>query len=333
MPPILSRPSMLPRAGAGLGASAPASTSATTVLTTTALSRLFTSTSIACQRIPPESPKFINVPNPPQDQSVEKFRELKPVRGHLPIPRRIFPHRDAHLKATDTWLASATPEPSTPRGRREPRSDIQAWKQRMAASRRENMRSGVRDLWLRKQRADRIRLTRQKAKFEFNRAAAMAPEREDERLTRSSISAATLRTTVIRDPLRFEHALESRARTSAIEDAKSEARRDAIHELYMNARSFIVSEAELEGEVDRLFAENYWKSMGTSGSGQRTRNIWDLKGDPLTVAEMLNDVQRNTSKSLKSLESEETKTHKMQQRVAEELAGGKMDSPRSRSVD
>ncbi|KAI2627882.1 hypothetical protein GGS26DRAFT_560296 [Hypomontagnella submonticulosa] len=311
MPPLLPKPSLLPRRGA-----------------TSTLFRLFSSSTPNYkpqQQIPPESPLFINVPNPPQDQSVEALRELKPVKGHLPLPRTVFRQRDGHLKPTTPWLTRSAPEPTNAKSQLPPKSEIQAWKRRIAASRRENMREGVRALYARKQQFDRRRLAAQSAKLAAHRAAATAPEREDERLTRASINAGTLATTVLPDPQRFERALESQARTAAIAEARSEARRDAIQELYMKARSFIVDEASLEAEVDRLFAEDYWKKMGMSASGYEVRNIWDLDGRPRTVASMVDDMTRTSSTVVQNLETEKTRTLKRQKEVAEELTGGKLD--------
>ncbi|KAI0149642.1 hypothetical protein F4776DRAFT_602577 [Hypoxylon sp. NC0597] len=316
MPPLLPRAALMPRA---------------TPITTTTIARaaaLFSSSArrpSPQQQIPPESPLFINVPNPPQDQSIEALRELKPVKGHLPIPRRVFKQRDGHLKPQDEWLTRSAPTPSSEKSQQPPRSDIQAWKRRMAASRRENMREGVRALYSRKLSFDKRRLERQTARLAANRAAMLAPEREDERLTRASINAGTLQTAVLPDPDRIERALESRQRTEFLSAQKSEARRDAIQELYMKARSFIVSEKELEAEVDRLFAPDYWKKQGVSASGFAVSNIWDLDGKPPTVADMLNDVSRTSSGFMKNAESEKSRTLKRQKEVAEELTGGKLD--------
>ncbi|KAI1764730.1 hypothetical protein GGR53DRAFT_304444 [Hypoxylon sp. FL1150] len=314
MPPLLPRPALVPRA-------------ATTSISM--LSRaLFSSTAATSSsqpQIPPESPLYINVPNPPQDQSIEALRELKPIKGHLPVPRQVFKQKDGHLKPQDAWFARSAPAPSSEKSQHPPRSDIQAWKRKMAASRRENMREGVRALYSRKQHFDQRRLERQTAKLAANRAAATAPEREDERLTRASINAQTLQTVVLPDPERFERALAARSRTSSLASEKSEARRDAIQELYMKARAFIVTEADLEAEVDRQFAPDYWKNMGVSAAGYEVRNIWDLEGRPQTVADMLNDVSRTASTVVKNAESEKTRTLRRQKAVAEELTGGKLD--------
>ncbi|KAI8955604.1 hypothetical protein F4801DRAFT_528340 [Xylaria longipes] len=314
--------SLLPRAG--LLPRSITSSAAASPCTTPALTRFFSATpSALSQQIPPESPLFINVPNPPQDQSIEAKRELKRVRGFVPVPRRIFAHRDSHEKPTDSWLSRAAPEPSNARSQAEPGSELQVWKRKMAASRRENMRSGVRDLWARKQRFDTKRLADRTAKLAANKAAAMAPEREDERLTRGTINAGTLQTTVALDPHRLERGLASAARTAAIAAVKSEARRDAIQTLYMNARSFIVNEAELEATINREFADD--RFSGSSSPGRRVQNIWDDRDEPISVATMLNELQRNHSTLVNEYTSEQVRTTRRQKLVAEELTGGKMD--------
>ncbi|KAL7620150.1 hypothetical protein AAE478_009143 [Parahypoxylon ruwenzoriense] len=315
MPPILPRPSaFLPRGGAA------SSTISRVLYSSTAAAR-----SSNQQAIPPESPLFINVPNPPQDQSIEARRELKPIKGHLPIPRPLFKHRGNHVKKEDEWLQRSAPLPTSEKATQPPRSGIQAFKRLMAANRRENMREGIRGLYQRKQLFDKRRRERQAANLAAHKAAAATPEREDERLTRATVNEGTLQTRVMLDPYRFERAQESRLRTEAIMQQKSEARRDAIQELYMRARSFIVTEQELETEVNRLFAPDYWKKMGLSSSGFEVNNIWDLEGKPTTVADMFDEVARTSNSLVKNLESEKTRTLKRQKEVAEELTGGKLD--------
>ncbi|KAI0512958.1 hypothetical protein F5B22DRAFT_612822 [Xylaria bambusicola] len=288
--------------------------------------RLLSSTpSAQSQKIPPESPQFINVPNPPQDQSIEAKRELKPLRGFVPVPRRIFAHRDSHQKPTDDWLERSAPVPTNAKSQAEPASELQAWKRKMATSRRENMRSGVRDLWSRKQRIDAKRIAARTAKLEANKAAMLAPEREDERLTRGSVNPGTLQTAVAPDPERFQRALASAARTASIAADKSELRRDAIQTLYMNARSFIVSESELEAAVNIEFADDHFERLGQSGAGYRIQNIWNAENEPMSVASMLRDLQRSNDTLVADFTSEKTRTDRRQKRVAEELAGGKMD--------
>ncbi|KAI1432746.1 hypothetical protein GGR50DRAFT_560676 [Xylaria sp. CBS 124048] len=325
MASLLPRAALLPRS-ITTGTSA-----ATSLCTSKQLTRLASSKSAAphkpgpqSQPIPPESPFFINVPNPPQDQSIEARRELKPIRGFIPIPRRIFAHRDSRLKPRDKWIKRAAPPPTNARSKEEPASELQAWRRQMAEKRRENLSAGLKNLWQRKGRTDEKRKAIQTFKLATNKAAAMAPEREDERLTRSTINEGTLQTAVLPDPFRFKTALASAERTAAIATYKSQLRSDDIQTLYMSARSFIVTEADLEAAVDKEFTQD--RFMGVNSAGFRAQTIWDTEGEPRSVASMMGELQRSTSLFVNSQTTEATRTVRRQRHVAEELTGGKMDS-------
>jgi len=195
----------------------------------------------------------------------------------------------------------------------------------MAASRRENIRSGIKALWTRQQHLDAKRTAARKAKLAANKAAAMAPEREDERLTRGTINTGTLQTSVALDPHRFENALTSAQRTAAIAAMKSERRRDALQALYMNARSFIINEAELEAAVKEEFADDHFTSAGVTGSGYQITNIWEAQQAPLSLDAMLKEVQRASDSVVNDITLEKNRTIRRQKLVAEELTGGSMD--------
>ncbi|KAK7753006.1 hypothetical protein SLS62_004955 [Diatrype stigma] len=277
--------------------------------------------------IPPESPLFINVPNPPQDQSIEARRELKPVKGHLPLPRTVFRKRDAHIKSTAAFVAQTAPAPTSAGSQRPAGSDIQAWKRRMAAGRRENLGAGLRDLWQRKQQLDARRAADRRAKLAANRAAALAPERDDDVLTRGTVNAKTLATTVMPDPFAVERSLAARERTAALAAERAERRRDALQELYISARlgPFVIDEAGLSAAVEREFSVESRKFHGRGALGQDVVNIWDLEGSPSTVADMLREVSGRNNHVVQDHSSQKHKTEKRQKQVAEELTGGKLD--------
>lgn len=277
--------------------------------------------------IPPESPLFINVPNPPQDQSIEARRELKPVKGHLPLPRTVFRKRDAHIKSTPAFVARTAPAPTSAPSQRPAGSEIQGWKRRMAAMRRSNLGSGLRDLWQRKTQLDARRAADRRQKLAANRAAALAPERDDDVLTRGTISAKTLLTTVQPDPLRVERSLAARERTAALAAERAERRRDALQELYISARlgPFVVDEAGLGAAVEREFGEDSHRFRGKGASGMPVASIWDLEGLPPTVADMLREVSGRNTHVVQDHSTQKSKTEKRQKQVAEELTGGKLD--------
>ncbi|KAJ1324433.1 hypothetical protein MN608_10497 [Microdochium nivale] len=284
-----------------------------------------TSANACAARIPPESPRYINVPNPPQDQSIEARRELQQVRGHLPVPRKVFRWKTGDYEPTQDVLDSLAAEPTSERSRQPPRSDKQAWKRSMASQRRENVRAGVQDLWERKVVSEQTIAESRARKVAQHRRAASAPERVGDRLTRASVDPETLKTAVAPDPLRFERALASKERSEALEQKRSERRIDAVQELYMNARSFIVTEKELEDLVEKEFAPDYFSSMGMSNSGRPMYNVWDLQGKPKAMADMMSEVSRSTSDLLQSVTQDSTRTLKRQKLVAEQLTGGRID--------
>lgn len=284
-----------------------------------------TSSTAYATRIPPESPRYINVPNPPQDQSAETGRSTGKFRGHLPVPKDVFRWKKDGYEPTQEILDSIAAEPSSEHSKQPPRSDKQAWKRSMAAMRRENVRSGIQDLWERKAVSDRTVAEAQARKIVAHRHAVQMPQSKADRLTRASVDPETLKTTVALDPERFERARESKARSEALEQERSERRIDAVQELYMNARNFIVTEKELEATVEKEFAADHFTSMGLSSSGRPMHNIWDFEGKPKSMTDMMRDVSRTTNDLISSTTQDATRTLKRQKLVAEQLTGGKMD--------
>ncbi|KAI1179050.1 hypothetical protein F4777DRAFT_535405 [Nemania sp. FL0916] len=329
--------SILPRGASRLPLRGPKSTPTTPITTpiTTqslpapALTRLFTTTLPSqAQKIPPESPLFINVPNPPQDQSLEALRDQRRTRGFIPVPRKIFAHRDSAQKPKKAWLDRASPLPTNLSSQAAPTSAVADWKRKMAASRRQNIRMGMSGLWQRKKRSDAYRESVRASKQAEHIALSTAAEREDERLTRATINAGTLQTAVLRDPERFAKGLASAQRTAEIAADKASARQDAIQALYMNARTFIINEAELEAAVAENFADDFYSRKPAAARGYQPQNIWDIEDAPLTVAEMVRGARKRTS-LLDEFSSKDNRTDHRQRRVAEELTGGKMDDKKS----
>ncbi|KAI4597173.1 hypothetical protein KJ359_004685 [Pestalotiopsis sp. 9143b] len=291
------------------------------------LTRAFASTSL-CQanKIPPESPLFINVPTPPMSQSVEDNRPDRfAQKGHLPMPRRIFKRRTYELpKTSPVFLAKSAPLPTNAKSQQPPTSEHEARRREMAEMRRRNLGEGIEELWKRRVSTDRARRAHHDKKQRRNTHAMNAPQRADERFTETTIPASVLQTHVPLDPMRLEHALEARARTEARAARRSEDRKDAIQKLYMSARSFIVDERALQDEVDRVFRPDTFTS-GSTATGTTPVNAWDLWGNPVTVREMIGEVGRTDGRVLSSLQDEGNRTSKRQTKVAEELTGGPMN--------
>jgi hypothetical protein len=189
----------------------------------------------------------------------------------------------------------------------------------MAASRRENLREGLLELQKRKHRQDSMIAGRSRARSEYREKRLHAPQREDERLTNPTIASATrtLQQGPVPDPDRAARVGEKAARVQAKEAAKEEARRDALHTLYMHARSFITTEEQLDSEIESIFVEQPFEQNGD--------NIWDAVGAPPTVQDMLSAVNNTQKSALAYHAGPAAITGKRIKRIAEELTGGKMD--------
>ncbi|KAL5606173.1 hypothetical protein BROUX41_006060 [Berkeleyomyces rouxiae] len=269
---------------------------------------------------PPESPSFIYVPTPPLSET----EKLVPVRGHLPIPRSVFPPAEGDRKVTDEYIKKTAPEPSSEASKLPARhGSAEEWRRKMAETRRENLKQGLSGLWDRKQTRDAKDAHVKARKLARDKRASQAREPWAEQYTRSTILSATaMETAVTPDPLRMERAEESRQRTAQIQAQHREVRRDHLVELYMKASKFIVNETQLQQEIDRLFAEDYWV---TQPGFYEDGNAWASWGSPPSVENMLNDYT-NSGNTRQYTSSKAGSTHNAmrQKNVAQELVGGKM---------
>ncbi|KAL0934724.1 uncharacterized protein CTRU02_209316 [Colletotrichum truncatum] len=287
------------------------------------LTRPFSTTS-ANLNVPPESPGWIQVPVPPQSQASEQ--KLPNVKGTLPVPRDPFAHKDADRKVQPDYLQQTAPKPTNEASKKpvEPGSRLEH-RRRMADSRRENLETALQGLYKRKQERVEIVTAASKKRFREHQRAAKAPERWDDRLTRSSVLSSLVNSTTVQlDPKRYERAEESKGRTAALAQQKSEQRQDALMEMYINASKFIVSEDELSKELDKLFSEDFWKRQGKS-MAHDSDNAWDVWGQPPTVQSMLDEMMRKQQRAIDFQQSEQDRTVRRQKTIAEELTGGKME--------
>ena len=275
------------------------------------------STTSSLSAIGPENPRFIEVPLPPQRYAIRP----RDIKGKLPTPRNIFPARRAD-KTSPEYIAAATPEPKAERLSREPQNDFVAWKRRMAASRRENLREGLLELHKRKVSQDNAMAYRSKMKRRQREAAVYGPQREDERLTSSTVRQAVreLQEGRLPDPKREARIAEASKRVQAKEMSREDARKDALHTLYMHAREFITTEAQLDAEIEKIFVA---EPFGREHPGKT--NIWDAYGAPPTVQDMLSAVNNTQKTALDYHRGPGPLTGKRMTRIAEELTGGKMD--------
>jgi hypothetical protein len=187
----------------------------------------------------------------------------------------------------------------------------------MAASRRTNLREGLVELYKRKKDQEGAMAVRSKAKQEDRQRRIEAPQREDERLTDPTVMEANriLQSGPIPDPNRAARVAEKAARVKAKEAAREEQRRNALHTLYMQARSFITTEEQLDAKLEEIFKA---PSEGESD------NIWD-KAAPPTIQDMLSDINNTQKKAVQYHKGPAQVTGERMKKIAEELTGGKMD--------
>ncbi|KAI5254101.1 hypothetical protein E4T42_02609 [Aureobasidium subglaciale] len=266
----------------------------------------------------PESPRYMDIPQPPQQTLPDKTR----LKGILPVPRDVFAGQDPKEPLN---LDKATKEPAHQPSHNDPRS---LWKERMAASRRKNLKEGLHALQYRRVKSDDYRATRAAARQQEREARLHRPEREDDRLTAPSVDnnlLALLKRGPLQDPDRDARLADMRQREASKQAARQEDRRDALHSLYVNAREFIVNDAQLATAIDKAF--------GTvdqpRGFGSNSASIWDV-GPPSTIVDMLNSATgkgiRGGALSQSSVNRDQALTAARVRRIAAELTGGQLPS-------
>lgn len=179
------------------------------------------------------------------------------------------------------------------------------------------------ELHNRKHLMDHDMATRSAAKQAHNQKLLYAPLRDDERFTTTSITQAMQPSahSGLPDPDREVRVADMRRRTEAKQAAKQEDRRNMLHTLYMNARDFITTQAELDKLVDTVFDDQEQFTSAYSAG----ENIWNL-GNPETV-QMLMGIQNGEGgrTAVDRSEGYGPVTRKRLNRIAEELTGGKME--------
>lgn len=227
-------------------------------------------------------------------------------------------------KTSVEYLASVTPEPVAPSSLEETANPYVAWKRTMAAQRRQNLREGLVGLHERKVKVDSFVAKRSKMKQEDRERRLHAPMREDERLTSTTVTAAMsqLQLGELPDPFRGKRLSAAAARVQAKQRQLQDRRQNALHTLYMNARSFITTEEHLNAEIDKVFVE---KPFAEIFSKSHTTSIWDAKGAPPNVENLLQQGGSSQRTTMEASKGPAAITGKRMVRLAEELTGGKMD--------
>ncbi|KAI7591103.1 hypothetical protein KC316_g3044 [Hortaea werneckii] len=281
----------------------------------------------------PEHPRYIDVPEPPQ----QTVPDRKFVKGRLPVPRDVFSGARGQDKASEEWLHDHTQPPkerSVEKGSRE------EWKHKMSDMRRRNLREGLTSLRARKDREQRLRSERSTENQRKREALLNRPEREDERLTTPSTgldpnllrqhtpSAAELA------PIRAAKQANLQAHTTA----KRAERLDHLHTLYLNAKTFIVTPQQLDQAVDEAFGtvedpvrfdgdQQYSPTAfyNNSMKNAQSQSVW-AQGKPERVQDMLNRANGQGGKTAMESAGGLASVNKDRvRRIGEVLTGGKME--------
>lgn len=269
----------------------------------------------------PQSPNYIEVPKPRQPT----FPLEPTVKGHLPVPRDIFKTRNQHPKQSQVFLDRSIREPKslkTP-GPYSRDADYRLYKQRLAEKRRENLREGVESLYARKVDMEGQHLAKIQANYADMRKRASAPPREVDVLTQTSISKG------VRDFLADALPHTSRSNTTdkrrtayaRRQDRVQAVRNQRLHDLYVNAREFIVEEKQLDEAIEKTFGTEEaplgWDVRGNVGlrsEGKEGLSPWHGPV-PEGVSEMMNKLRGGEGVGL---------AKERVKKLAEALTGGKM---------
>jgi hypothetical protein len=265
--------------------------------------------------IPPHATSYLPLPTPPQADEATQPRQ----RGYLPRVRDPFPKHEGRRKATRAYVDKTAPAPTTAYGQR-PAADgtKRRFRQVMAETRRQALRTSLRELWRRK---NSLAWSHKKLSAERNARNAEQIERArrqlvHDALTRPTIPAGTLDSGVKPDEDRFEKAQSRRAKRRNADRAKRERRRAAVLELYHAATRFIVDERQLHEEVDRIFSPDYFRKWGEGDS------VWHVWGPPPGMA----DIMAGTAGDMTASETDRTRAKSANRLrvLGEELTGGKL---------
>ena len=279
----------------------------------------FTSSSGSHAQVPPESPKFIEIPRLVQPRQPFPTH----LKGVLPTPRKISLRRELREehKALPEYLAAVTPEPLEDKTTRSD-NEFVSWKARQSELRRRNLREGLTELHQRRHELGLRRSITRAVNSRIREKLLYARERSDVRLTNPSV-LSTQRPTkhhALLDPTRSARLAVKSQNVADMAAMREETRRNALHTLYVNAGDFITTGKHLDGVIDRAFDDNS-QFRGDSSEGV---NIWNL-GPPETVQELLRKANKSGRQTaLDSAEGNEIITRERMKKIGEELTGGKM---------
>lgn len=246
------------------------------------------------------------------------------MKGILPVPRDVTSRKVGKDGDFEAALEKSTRDA---RPKQFPEGSREAWKVKMHEQRKRNLREGLKELKLRKERTTRRLHDQQARKYVERDALLSRPERSDERLTNPSHNLdlpALFKGPVPNPsgPLRLAQSRANQAQHSAIRQA---ARLDSLHTLYSHARTFIVTPKQLDDAVDEAFGTNENPREFGGDMSDESHSVWGL-GKPQSVQDMLNRAnQVRSSRAMEGAAGYVAVSNERVRRIAEALTGGRMD--------
>jgi len=189
----------------------------------------------------------------------------------------------------------------------------------MTDMRKANFKDGLKELAARKTSTLATLQAQSRAKEAERQRILAMPEPDDERFTNSSI-AMVMRSQirgVIPDPNREERFAAMKAKVAAHQAQKAGERREALHTLYMHARSFITTETQLDAEVEKVFGTADAPVVFGNGNSKWSESPLE------SITEMLARANR-TSGTMRDIGGSDELLQKRTRTIAETLTGGKI---------
>lgn len=267
----------------------------------------------------PESPKWMELPRP-----IQPARPVPPpIKGVLPVPRNIIDSQKHKYKSSPQYFNRTAPPPKEQKWPSidADRSDQLVYLQSMAATRRSNLREGLKGIHRRRVGQEKEDIFKRQVEKRANFEAKTRPDRPDELLTQQSVPA------VVREALAWvpkpkqlspEERAEKKAKYDACVEERMRFKMDCVHSLYMNAHKFIINEEQLNTRIEQAFGEDdnpvIWDG--------RSPNVWAV-GNPIETSELV------TRRGHTSNEDDREAMKKRMMQIAGALTGGKIKEPKA----
>lgn len=196
--------------------------------------------------------------------------------------------------------------------------------------RKRNLREGLTSLRARKERDERIQAQRAEKNRADREAALHAPERSDDRLTAPShgLDVARLVSGKFEPEDRLARITQMQSNITARAALKKSTRQAHLNTLYMNARHFITTPAQLDAAVDEAFGTPERPVVFgdlSSGKSVNESSVWAY-GRPERVQDMINRANNTERKTAMAGAGgfSEVNAERIR-RIAEVFTGGRME--------